>query len=236
MIENEMEINRNLECSWKKRGFLNRIYYRTIFRLAYRRSSFPKSESKARILDLGCGDGTVSRLLHDQGICNIVAFDYNPYVLKFGHPFDIVIGRIPEDMNALRGKGPFDYVLILGVLHHIETEKIHDVFASLSHMMPSTGKVILWEPADNITLRAMYFLIRMNFLMIIDWFKRARGSLLSEEKIINDFIEFFYDAKKGRNHVRKEVISPFVVEYSSTCWHGMTYVMVQPQMEPPSRK
>lgn|GEM_PF-6901673 len=228
LIKNELEINLNLEGAWRKRGLLNRLYYWSIFSFARCKSGFPNNNSEARILDLGCGDGFISNRLYQTGIRNIVAFDYNPLAGRINYPFKCITGRIPDDINLIPEHELFDYVLILGVLHHLDFDKVGEVFLRIGRLLKPGGCVILWEPCDTLTLKLMYFLVKFELLRSFGWFKRTYDCLNSESEIIRGFIDFFYEIKNGAYMVRSDRIMPFKVKAIATCWHGKIMLLESP--------
>lgn len=74
----------------------------------------------ARILEVGCGDGSLVRMLREQGF--IHAYGIDPSLAAHARPEDyIVCGFFPRDLPADWTKNGFDVVIARHVLEHIET-------------------------------------------------------------------------------------------------------------------
>ncbi|OSZ78287.1 hypothetical protein CAP35_08500 [Chitinophagaceae bacterium IBVUCB1] len=101
----------------------------------------------AKILDIGCGGGTFTALLHDKGYTNLYALDYSPeaieQVKKKGIPNAFVMdGHHPEfEENT------FDLIIASDSLEHLE----HDETAlkNWHHVLKRGGKAFILVPAYN---------------------------------------------------------------------------------------
>lgn len=83
-------------------------------------------EGSRRVLDMGCGDGLLAADLVDRGVAEVVALDSDAQVLArarqrhAGKPIRWVEG---DFMTAPLADAPFDAVLTVATLHHLDMER-----------------------------------------------------------------------------------------------------------------
>lgn len=99
-----------------------------------------------RLLDIGCGTGTIRARLGDVDYHGI---DCNPDYIRearatFGDRTTFHLG----DATELTGEvASFDIVLMLGLLHHLDDDAVRGLTAALRPLLRSGGRLVAVEPA-----------------------------------------------------------------------------------------
>jgi len=101
------------------------------------------------ILEIGCGTGEVAYWLAKKGNAQVFGTDLCvPFIEEARKQY-----RLPNlhysvlDFNTgdrIEG-APFDYIVGNGILHHLYY-RLDEVFARMSHLLKSGGKIIFMEP------------------------------------------------------------------------------------------
>ena len=90
---------------------------------------------RKRVLEVGCGPGSITRLLAGQGQCRVTGLELDPEAIKKVSPYCEVV--MQADLNAatwpnlLDGAGQFDVVVAADVLEHL-----YDPWTALQRMVP----------------------------------------------------------------------------------------------------
>lgn len=132
----------NLYDSFKSR---NRIYYSTL-----KHAIKNEVGNNARIIDIGCGTGSVLNFLHPT---NGVGTDLSPNMIKiankkYKHNSHLIF--TVHDIEKKPYKGSFDYILFTDVIEHVHNK--NKAIKNLSKMMNTKTILILsmanpfWEP------------------------------------------------------------------------------------------
>lgn len=88
-----------------------------------------------RVLEVGCGPGSITKLLAGQGQCRVTGLELDPVAIKKVSPYCEVV--MQADLNAatwpdlLDGEGQFDVVVAADVLEHL-----YDPWTALQRMVP----------------------------------------------------------------------------------------------------
>jgi cyclopropane fatty-acyl-phospholipid synthase-like methyltransferase len=102
----------------------------------------------SKVLDLGCGYGDIARFYVNR--CNYLGVDSNVGYINEAR-------RRNSDTNAefivaditdtyLHEKGPFDLVLLSGVLHHLTSEQVSSIATAARDLVSPTGRLVAIEP------------------------------------------------------------------------------------------
>ncbi len=87
-----------------------------------------------RVLEVGCGPGTVTRILAQQGGCRVTGLELDPEAIKKAAPYCEAIMQAdlnsPEWPHLLDGMERFDVVVAADVLEHL-----YDPWTTLKHMI-----------------------------------------------------------------------------------------------------
>lgn len=100
--------------------------------------------SRARLLEIGCGNGYYAELLRKRGLTQYQGFDitdaFFPMLRQKFPGFEYIRGDITADRVA----GEFDVVLLIDVIEHIVTEaKFMSALVNVSAMMAKDGVLAL---------------------------------------------------------------------------------------------
>lgn len=101
----------------------------------------------AQVLELGCGDGSMSKLLHEVCKAHIIGIDHNPDIVWKAQQFcDYVFTEDlddPHSLDALEGE-KFDIITLVDVIEHLKyPEKL---LKRLSQLLLDEGQVLLSVP------------------------------------------------------------------------------------------
>lgn len=110
-------------------------------------------EPGLRVLELGCGPGTVTRMLHAKG-CRVTGMDMDEQALEVCRPFcERVIQAdlsAPGWVDAVAGE-VFDVVVLADVLEHLIAPQ--DLLGQLQTLLTGNGYVVLSVPnASHLTV------------------------------------------------------------------------------------
>ncbi|MBI4989026.1 MAG: class I SAM-dependent methyltransferase [Rhodocyclales bacterium] len=113
--------------------------------------------SRARLLEIGCGNGYYAELMRGRGLAHYRGFDitdaFFPMLRERFPGFDYVRGDITADRVA----GEFDVVLMIDVVEHIVTEaKFMSALANVSATM-AKGGVLALAPVAPRGRRSLFY-------------------------------------------------------------------------------
>jgi cyclopropane fatty-acyl-phospholipid synthase-like methyltransferase len=112
-------------------------------------SIFKEAENRTiSILDIGCGNGNIVRYLPKS--IKYLGYDFNSnYILNAKKLYsnekikfeciDINIGKLNFDSN-------FDFVIVIGVLHHLSDEACRQVFETAINHLSKGGSLLTIDP------------------------------------------------------------------------------------------
>jgi cyclopropane fatty-acyl-phospholipid synthase-like methyltransferase len=93
-----------------------------------------------KILDLGCGNGELSRQLCDS-VAALHAVDMEPDFGKFfggpNHCFEVC------DVTEFRSAKTFDLILLFGVVTYLTLEEEHQVYSNIALMKKDSGVAVI---------------------------------------------------------------------------------------------
>lgn len=101
-----------------------------------------------RVLDLGCGFGDYAKFFAKH--CVYVGIDHNAsYVamarrLNKGLPVEFLVADVADP--AVTEHGPYDLVMMSGVLHHLEDELVHELASKIAPLLNKGGRFVALEP------------------------------------------------------------------------------------------
>ena len=112
-----------------------------------------RNSENIKILEIGCGTGELANRLAKRFRGQIMATDLcRPFIeearKKFsdsGVIYEIKDFNKKEDLKWLQEKGPFDYIVGDGILHHLY-DKLDSALANLNLLLKKDGRIIFWEP------------------------------------------------------------------------------------------
>lgn len=101
-----------------------------------------------RVLEIGCGPGSITKILAHQGGCQVTGLELDPEAIKIVRPYCVQV--IQADLNSsewpslLDGAKRFDVVVAADVLEHL-----YDPWMALQRMVPlinSRGYLVISLP------------------------------------------------------------------------------------------
>jgi SAM-dependent methyltransferase len=139
-----------------------------------------------RVLDLGCGDGSLGRALKRTGVTEVVGVTYSKAESERAKYLDqVVLADLNEfDPTGLEG---FDCVICSHVLEHLYQPQ--DLLKKLTRVLTPEGRLIVALP------NVLYWRQRLKFLA--GNFRYTSGGLMDETHFR------FYDWKASRNLFRE---------------------------------
>jgi methionine biosynthesis protein MetW len=99
---------------------------------------------KARILDVGCGTGSLSRLLLDHRDVSLIGVEPDPLRAELARQRGIEVLTSPLDENAVETLGTFDQVIFADVLEHLPDPAT--VLRLAANVLTQDGEVIASIP------------------------------------------------------------------------------------------
>jgi SAM-dependent methyltransferase len=99
-------------------------------------------------LDLGCGFGDYAQLFAKR--CVYIGIDHNAsYIatarrLNTGLTAQFLVADIAD--SVVIENGPYDLVMLSGVLHHLEDDLIHELAIRVAPLLNSGGRFVALEP------------------------------------------------------------------------------------------
>lgn len=101
----------------------------------------------ARVLELGCGDGSMSRLMRERCQARIIGIDHNPEIVWQAQRYcDYVFTEDLDDpgsLDALQGE-KFDVITLVDVLEHLKNPQ--DLLQRLKPLLLDEGQLLFSVP------------------------------------------------------------------------------------------
>lgn len=139
-----------------------------------------------KVLDIGCGRGTITKLLMDYYSLQLQACDIKNYLIYQDIPFKKMIkGKVPKF------KYKFDAALLNAVLHHIPKDKQADL---IWQALKVSKKVLIFEMKPTFLAKIFDFLLNklhyenseipLSFRKIPDWKKLFKELNIKSQSIV----------------------------------------------------
>jgi 2-polyprenyl-3-methyl-5-hydroxy-6-metoxy-1,4-benzoquinol methylase len=113
----------------------------------------------ARVLDVGCADGELFRLLRKR-IAGGVGIDPAVAAERADGAVRLIRGRFPED---LRTDERFDAITMLALFEHLSDEDQRRAIDACAHLLAPQGRVVLTGP-EPVVDRIVHLLSRVGLL------------------------------------------------------------------------
>lgn len=150
-------------------------------------NEYIKPQPGVRILDIGCGTADIVNFIPD-GV-KYVGFDINSRYIKYAQnryrdKVELHCKRINEADAASFNE--FDYVLSVGVVHHIGDQEAIKLFQLGSQLLKKGGKMITCDPtfndSDNFFAKFMTNNDRGEHVRIINNYKKLADEVFNSVK------------------------------------------------------
>ena len=111
-------------------------------------SDFMQIEDGQSVLDLGCGYGDVAHYYAHR--CKYVGIDSNPSYIQEArrrnesNNAEFLVGDISS--SEVLDRGPFDLVMMTGVLQHLPNEHVLAIADSSKKLVSKSGRLVAVEP------------------------------------------------------------------------------------------
>lgn len=113
------------------------------------------------VLDAGCGDGRVAKMLSEKGYIRITGIDFNENVTQLSVPN---AEFLCEDLTKTTFQdNTFDVIIILDVLEHFEN--LNPPLVELRRILRPGGKLLVSMPTENIIYKIGRFILKWTFSM-----------------------------------------------------------------------
>jgi 2-polyprenyl-3-methyl-5-hydroxy-6-metoxy-1,4-benzoquinol methylase len=117
------------------------------------------ADSSFRVLDYGCGTGTLLRVMRQAGLhatlagCDVSHEMLDEAVRSWPSDLPAPVFRVQAGAEAAFPDGTFDLVIISAVLHHVPPEDRSGVYAALRRSLRPQGSVVVFEhnPLNPVT-------------------------------------------------------------------------------------
>lgn len=103
-----------------------------------------------RVLEMGCATGNVSEAFAEADIDRFVGVDIDPHTIAYAqrkfanHPHMEFRCVAFEELDPAREQ--FDYILVAGVLHHLDDPKCGKMLCKVAQLMAPGGRIVVSEP------------------------------------------------------------------------------------------
>ena len=158
---------------------------------------FPKG---ARILDLGCGYGDFAPYLGKD--CDYLGVDNNEKYIETARIRNrhsaarFLVGDISDESLFISGE--YDYVIMIGVLHHLPTEAVGPMLENVQRVLDKRGKFVALEPVFHPDQRLLARLLiasdRGRFVRDCEGYEHLLGGYFStvSSSVVNGLLRIPY--------------------------------------------
>lgn len=139
------------------------------------RKALPFIANQSRVLDIGCGDGALFRVLGDRISFGIGIDGDSKIEVKKSDRIQIISGEFPSALPQEILKAPsdqlcFDVIVLLAVMEHIPRESQKKLAVDCARYLKKGGLVVLTVPEPEVSTI-------LNWLL---WFKIIDGMSLEQ--------------------------------------------------------
>lgn len=143
--------------------------------------------ASSTILDVGAGDGNLSRSLHALGFTDVIGVEYQPELLG-AHPHRerTAVGSAVELPIA---GWSVDAVVVMDVLHHLHQSDVPDALRELLRVLRPGGLLFICEPAATLTRRVLNAALQSPLHRISRFSRDKRALVDAEGQTFVDWLE-----------------------------------------------
>jgi SAM-dependent methyltransferase len=108
---------------------------------------YMKPQPGGRVLDIGCGNADLAGLL-PAGV-TYVGLDNNPKYIASAKARGLDVIEANVDELGTLGYEPFDVVVAVGVLHHLDDVTAKRLIADVGAVLSPTGRFVTFDPVNH---------------------------------------------------------------------------------------
>lgn len=105
---------------------------------------YNKIEKKSKVIDLGCGDGFLLRLLKEEKNCTVTGVDFSDYRLNIATQRGIKVIKANLEEYDFYDLGQFDYIISTEVIEHLF--RPIEYLENCKKLLNINSKIILTTP------------------------------------------------------------------------------------------
>ena len=111
---------------------------------------FLPSAKDARILDIGCGFGSLIKLLKDRGYTNLKGIDLSESQVKIAHDFGLQEVEVNDIHAYLKDKeSKFDVITGIDIIEHFSKDELIDLLDIIKHALKPGGIAVFRTPNND---------------------------------------------------------------------------------------
>lgn len=104
-------------------------------------------ERKEKILDIGCGTGTLTPLFSSQ---HYLGVDINPQLIAFAKKNYQQQFKVMDATNLRLPANSFDQAVIIGVLHHLSDKNFEKACQQMKKVLKKNGQALIIEAIPSL--------------------------------------------------------------------------------------
>ena len=154
----------------------------------------------ARVLDLGCGYGDIARFFVNR--CSYLGIDSNESYVKEAQRrnshtnAEFLLADLSDEV--VKRRGPFDLVILSGVLHHLTSEQVIALASASEELLSPTGRFVAIEPVftpdQRLSARLIIASDRGRYVRDVDGYKAllSKGFANVDGKVVHGRLRIPY--------------------------------------------
>jgi SAM-dependent methyltransferase len=108
---------------------------------------YVKPTPHCRVLDIGCGNADLAHLLPVD--VSYLGLDNNPQYIENAKARGVNVIEAHVDELGNLGYDPFDVVVAVGLLHHLDDSTAVDLIADVSKVLNPHGRLVTVDPVNH---------------------------------------------------------------------------------------
>lgn len=115
------------------------------------------SNKDIKILDIGCGTGSLLAALKESGYNNCTGIDLSEEQIQVAHKNGITEAQLGDLVPFLeKNKNSFDLILGMDIIEHFTKDELCDVLEKIKLALTANGKVLFRTPNTDAPLGSIY--------------------------------------------------------------------------------